>query len=1473
MKKLFLLIALLIAFVSFSQNPARHTNGVIIGDPSGTSADPTGTKEGQIYWNSTLLKFRKFNGTTWSDLTVATVPNLQDVTDIGDVTTNSISINGTTTPNININNTSTSRSTAINSDNILFTREGFNLTLQSPALTGSYTLSIPALTENSTIALTSDIIASTNLLQEVVSPISVQYGTRLESVATSDGFYVDGTDNKGEGYLVKSNNNTGNIHYVGFSAEGYGATPFDNGFVLGQYGANHFATYLRDQTALYVTNDLKIIAARNTSDISFRLGNSATPDVAESSSTEVLSLASNRTITAPQLTNALITTGGDQSLVTNKYVTDNFAGVPLDDVYAVSWDGDITNSASRNAIYDKIEAILVTGGESTTVSDTAEIDLTLTGNDVTADIIAGSIDETKLDTSTNISLDLADTALQSEVDGSITNEIQTWDENVLSGTDLRLSLTQDAAVATIDLSPLQDGIGTDDQIASEVTNTASGNLTSTDVQASLVELQLDIDTRSVGAHTTDTNLTDEEVQDKVGAMVTTTNTETLIAVTYQDATADIDFVVEDDLSLYDNTTSNFSVGAHTSNTDSQNLTWVNGTNTMEISGGTNAVITGFLETEVDGSITNEIQDASEVAVSPAVNANTNVQSVLEDHETRIDNLVAGGGADGVVTNIELSGTTLIVDGTLGAETVDVDLSSLQDGFEANTDSQDLTLVGNTLAISGDPNTDVNLSGYLDNTDSQAISLNTNTLSITGNASTVDLSGYLDDTDTQLSQENVQDFVGSMVTGNTETLIAVTYDDIGNEFDFLVESDLSLYDNTTSNFSVGNHTANQNLTWVDGTNTMEISNGTNAIITGFLESEVDGSTTNEIQDLQNANTTTTHTLSIENGNGSLQLTEGTNVNLVTSGTAQDAIVTINATQDGTGTDDQNLILTGDVLTIENGTGSVDLSNYDNTLSQENVQDFVGSMVTGNTETRIAVTYDDTNNEFDFVVEDDLSLYDNTTSGFLTLVTSSDITNNTIQEIDLEVTNTGTNNQILSLDTGTGGFTWVNDANTQLSTENVQDAVGGMVTGNTETRIAVTYDDTNNEFDFVVDDMIQTASQVTSTATGSISSTNVQSAIAELENEIDITTNYIAYGTGDGITGTSDFQYSSASDQLTIRDGGLGSDVNIDIGKSALESLNIGAYADALNTTVDYIEFTSKTESTATDAGEFRFNVDGVADKLIINDFGINVGGLVSATEFNTLDTSGDKFKIGFNTGIGRDYSGQHLYLHTNTGQDILLGGSVGGVQNDVIIKSGNLTVGTGTQGTKTLNITGDAEISTDAQVLGKLAVGIATGSTAQLHVEFSNALTSNAGILIEQNSTGDATTTYNVPAASYTLGIDNSNADKFVLSSGTALGTSDRMVVDSNGITATDFILTSDRRLKENIQDYSVKHIPVRWRTFDMKEDGSPSIGVIADELEKTNPEFVNKGETPEDMDSVKYIKLLIAKVAELESRIKELENK
>ena len=52
------------------------------------------------------------------------------------------------------------------------------------------------------------------------------------------------------------------------------------------------------------------------------------------------------------------------------------------------------------------------------------------------------------------------------------------------------------------------------------------------------------------------------------------------------------------------------------------------------------------------------------------------------------------------------------------------------------------------------------------------------------------------------------------------------------------------------------------------------------------------------------------------------------------------------------------------------------------TEESIEDFVGGMVTGNTETLITVTYDDSDGTMDFVVDNDLSNYDNSSSGFIT-----------------------------------------------------------------------------------------------------------------------------------------------------------------------------------------------------------------------------------------------------------------------------------------------------------------------------------------------------------------------------------------------------------------------------------------------------------------------------------------------------------
>lgn len=74
-----------------------------------------------------------------------------------------------------------------------------------------------------------------------------------------------------------------------------------------------------------------------------------------------------------------------------------------------------------------------------------------------------------------------------------------------------------------------------------------------------------------------------------------------------------------------------------------------------------------------------------------------------------------------------------------------------------------------------------------------------------------------------------------------------------------------------------------------------SNGGTITITG---TEVDGSTTNELQTLSNASDATSHTVTLSNSGGSVKFAEGSGITLTTTGTSSDGTVTIASTSTGT-----------------------------------------------------------------------------------------------------------------------------------------------------------------------------------------------------------------------------------------------------------------------------------------------------------------------------------------------------------------------------------------------------------------------------------------------------------------------------------------------------------------------------------------------------------------------------------------------
>ncbi|CAM1356683.1 hypothetical protein [Tenacibaculum halocynthiae] len=262
---------------------------------------------------------------------------------------------------------------------------------------------------------------------------------------------------------------------------------------------------------------------------------------------------------------------------------------------------------------------------------------------------------------------------------------------------------------------------------------------------------------------------------------------------------------------------------------------------------------GYLKTEVDGSITNEIQDLSLVGSKLKITKN------------------------GTATTIDLSGYLDNTDTQLTESQVDAFtnnngyLKTEVDGSITN-EIQDLSLVGNKLKITKNGTaTTIDLSGYLDNTDTQLtetqvdafvdnngylktevdgsitneiqdLSLVGNKLKITknGTATIIDLSRYLDNTDTQLTESQVDAFTNNNGYLKTEVDGSVT-----NEI-----QDLSLVGNKLKITKNGTATTIDLSKYLDNTNTQLTESQVDAFANnnGYLKTEVDGSVTNEIQDL-------------------------------------------------------------------------------------------------------------------------------------------------------------------------------------------------------------------------------------------------------------------------------------------------------------------------------------------------------------------------------------------------------------------------------------------------------------------------------------------------------------------------------------------------------------------------------------------------------------------------------------------------
>ena len=628
----------------------------------------------------------------------------------------------------------------------------------------------------------------------------------------------------------------------------------------------------------------------------------------------------------------------------------------------------------------------------------------------------------------------------------------------------------------------------------------------------------DIDgTMEADAYTVDGTALNEYIADTVGAMVTS-NTETNITVTYQDADNTLDFVALGTITALNNATENelVTIGSTTTELDAESgLTYDGSTLTVtgSIDLSADIDVDGTMEADaitVDGTALNEYI-ADTVGAMVGSNTETNITVTYEDGDNTLDFVIgtlnqdttgtadlftasANNSTDETVYPVFVDGAT----GSQGAET-DTGLTynpstgvitatqftgAVVGNVTGNASGTAATVTGaaqsaitslGTLTTLTVDNVIINSTTIGHTSDTDLITLADGVVTVAGelDATTLDISGDADidgtleadaiTIDGVTLSETIADTVGAMVTSNTETDITVTYDDADNTLDFVVGNISGTAGLATSITASANNSTDETVypTFVDG------ATGTQGIETDT------GLTYNPSTGVITATQFTGAVVGNVTGNASgtaATVTGGTQAsitsaaNLVTVGTIGTGVWQGTAIAGG--------YIANDAIDSQHyADGSIDNAHIaDDAIDSEHYAD--GSI-------------------------DNAHLADNA-------VDTDEIADNAVSLAKMaglargKVIYGDSSGNPAALALGTSGYVLKSDgtdiawaADAGLSTEEVQDIAGGMFTSNTESGITVTYQDGDGTVDFTVGTLNQdttgTADNITITANDSTDET--------------------------------------------------------------------------------------------------------------------------------------------------------------------------------------------------------------------------------------------------------------------------------------------------------------------------------------------------------------------------------------------------
>ena len=271
----------------------------------------------------------------------------------------------------------------------------------------------------------------------------------------------------------------------------------------------------------------------------------------------------------------------------------------------------------------------------------------------------------------------------------------------------------------------------------------------------------------------------------------------------------------------------------------------------------------------------------------------------------------------------------------------------------------------------------------------------------------------------------------------------------------------------------------------------------------------------------------------------------------------------------------------------------------------------------------------------------------------------------------------------------------------------------------------------------------------------------------------------------------------------------------------------------------------------DAQIFNLTTNSLSRISILSDGKVGIG---TTSPSQKLEVAGSVAVTGTNVTVA-NASNPYIYINdTNAGAGIFQqeGNTtrIGSDSNTQVVLVQNNATAVTIDTSKNVGI-GTTSPDYKLEVNGTLGVNRTDG------IIFAGSAAAGYGNKITADTSNDFIFSTSLPSAPYTV------SEKMRIANGGA-------TTFTSTVTATNFILSSDERLKENIEKVCDNRVKADWKTFELKtEKGQKRYGVIAQELEKTNPEFVR--EDSQGFKSVAYIDLLIAKIAELEARLEKLE--